>query len=60
MDHKLPPIRTLHEKWILRKTQTKFDSCILTTERCVDDGITQVLIGMGGQDVVDYPYTGAE
>ena len=28
--------------------------------RCVDDGITQVLIGMGGQYLVDYPYTGAE
>jgi hypothetical protein len=28
--------------------------------RCIDDGITQVLIGMGGQYLVDYPYTGAE
>jgi len=28
--------------------------------KCVDDGITQVLIGMAGQGLVSYSYTGEE
>ncbi|CAF4027467.1 unnamed protein product [Rotaria sordida] len=35
-------------------------TCPMYQHRCVDDGITQVLIGMAGQDLVSYPYTGAE
>ncbi|CAF3665918.1 unnamed protein product [Rotaria sp. Silwood1] len=35
-------------------------TCPMYQHRCVDDGITQILIGMAGQDLVSYPYTGAE
>ncbi|CAF1496002.1 unnamed protein product [Adineta steineri] len=35
-------------------------TCPMYQHRSIDDGITQILIGMAGQDLVSYPYTGAE
>jgi hypothetical protein len=35
-------------------------TCPMYQNRCVDDGIIQVLIGMAGQGLVSYSYTGAE
>jgi hypothetical protein len=35
-------------------------TCPMYQQRCVDDGITQILIGMAGQNLVSYQYTGAE
>ena len=35
-------------------------TCPMYQQRCVENGITQILIGMAGQDLVSYPYSGAE